>query len=606
MLATPLAFALLALAVPVVLAYLHRRRRDKRVVSSSILFRALQSRVTATRQAVARPRHWLSLVLMLAVLAALVTGLAEVRSEAEQPRTIIVVLDTSVSMGAHDEDEPSRLEEGIAKLAELVATLSPLDRVALITTGAETRVRVGLTTDHRRLLAAARVATPAGDSSGVTAALRIADAMCPKPESPEPARPKPESTKILIVSDGVGVGSAGDTRCDVEQLLVGTAGPNYGITALSVREADALGLAEVHLGITSAAGGSPRQLEVELSLDGELIDVVSLDVPAGGEVEKIHRLKLGEGDWLSARLRSQGTDHLAADDEARAPRHAGRRVSVLLVAPPQASFVGSALQVHPRVDLTQAATVADYEPAAGTKLDLAIVEGLEALSREQAAQLPAAHLVVMGLPPDELGFSGGRQVEQPAIIRWSFDDPLFRFVDLADVEIPRAWLLPPTESSLIDTGEGSLAARRQLGQKPLVYLGFAPAHSDLVLRVAFVNLVANLVEWAAPREPAPAGQGGSYVISAAESRIAPQELPDATEWEPPTIAQQAAGLGTWQLLLLAALGLAALEGVLPALGWALWRLLGRRPGGPVRTPRLPIPKVIPLEPGPASIPRSGG
>lgn len=34
--------------------------------------------------------------------------------------------------------------------------------------------------------------------------------------------------------------------------------------------------------------------------------------------------------------------------------------------------------------------------------------------------------------------------------------------------------------------------------RALIYFGFRPERSDLVLRVAFVNLIANLVEWASP------------------------------------------------------------------------------------------------------------
>src|SRR5690606_28454195 len=67
-LANPWALALLGLALPVVAAYLHRRRRTPLRVPSAILLRVIAGQTTPKSRAMAKPRHLLSLLLVLLAL----------------------------------------------------------------------------------------------------------------------------------------------------------------------------------------------------------------------------------------------------------------------------------------------------------------------------------------------------------------------------------------------------------------------------------------------------------------------------------------------------------------------------------------------------------
>ena len=553
--AQPLALLLAVLAVPLVLAYLHRRRRVCAKVSSTILFRAIAGEATPRRRALAHPRHLVSLLLMVLALLAGVHAIADIRPEGEHPRDFVVVLDTSTSMGVQLPGRATRLEEAVDRLAETLDRLGPDDRVALVTAGADTTVRVGLTRDRARILDTARAQQPAwcgvprdAESCAARAesALRIADSMCRRSSH----------GSILLLSDGVGL-TVPSTRCSVRHIPVGRSGPNVGITALAVREADALGLAEVHLQLT--ATGPAREVEVELRVDENVVDVLSLDVPADGQVERLHRLELPPGDLVTARLRRTEQDVLAADDVAATPRRAGQRVSVLLVAKPRRSFVAEALRLHPRVDLT---VIGPHDRPPELLPDLVVLE-----TTYGAGSLPPApRLAALGTAPEEVGLHERGRFAAPEIVRWSTDDPILRFVDLEGLTLPRARTVEATEGirSLVDSDEGSLAVTTREGEREVFYLGFAPAESDLVLRVGFVNLMANLVEWATPsgtHELSSNVDGAGPALPAIESRIDPPSRLEGTVSG--NLPARNAGWPLWQILVLVALTLVTIEWLLP-------------------------------------------
>lgn len=556
-LAQPWALALAALALPVVAAYFHQRRKTPLRVPSAMLFRVIAGQTTPRSRSMARPRHLLSLLLVLLALAGLVAALVDLRRDEEQPRNYIVVLDTSASMGAVAVgDDRSRLQEAVERLEDSVGRLGQQDRVALITAGERAVVRVGLSEDHGRVLEVARQQIPAGTSDGAPAALRIADAMCRANEH----------AAVVLLSDGVGV-SAPSTQCAIEHVPIGRIGPNVGISALSVREADALGLAEVYIAVTSDLE-QPKEIEVELLLDDQLAEVVPFDLPAAGEVKRLLRVPLPPGRRVTARLREVGTDVLAADDVAWAPRRLGNRVRALLVTDSRLSFTAEALGLHPRVDLS---LIGPNDQTPIEAFDLVVLEA------ERTAALPqTSYVVSLGVPATALGIVARQPpVDDPEIVRWSFDDPLFRFVSFDEVQVPRATVLEVGEgqTALIDSDQGPIALTGSSEGRQVVAFGFVPHESDFVLRVGFVNLMANLVEWAAPPRAEPSEDTEAFALPAIESHVDPPPQISGTargEFTGPVRSRMAA----WRLLAWLAMGLLALEWLLPAAAFAVGRVKG--------------------------------
>lgn len=516
--AQPLAWVLGVLAVPLVAAYFHRRKRRVKQVSSTVLYRAIAGQNTPTRTSLARPRHLLSLLLMLLALAGLVAALSDLRDDQNAPRDYVVVLDTSASMGATETGSTqTRLQEAVDALADGVGAMGPGDRVALLATGGKTRVLIGLTEDHAAVLELARAQQPAGANAATVQTLRIADAMAQGPRA-----------GVILLSDGVGV-SVPDLQRMPQLVAVGRPGDNLGINALTVREADALGLSEIYVSVSSNVS-EEREVEIALRVDDAIVDVLPLTVPASGQRDHLHRLHLPDGEQVVASLQDHGTDVLAADDVAVAPRRSGERVEVLLVATSRRSFTAEALRLHPRVDLT---TVGPFDaipsPTRAAAWDLVV---LEAVPRDEALP-PARHVLALGVEAEAVGLQSGTRVASPEILRWTFEHPLFRFVDLGAIDLPRATTVGPASdaTSLVDSEQGPLATLHRHQDAQVVYFGFAPQESDLVLRVGFVNLMANVVEWAAPEPSAaqPPATQGDTAEAAQNPAAAPRGVLPQTE-----------------------------------------------------------------------------
>ncbi|MCR9160334.1 MAG: vWA domain-containing protein [Nannocystaceae bacterium] len=546
--------ALGLVAVPIVAAYLHRQRRRRQEVSSALLFRVIAGENTPTKRALARPRHLFSLIAVLLAVLALIAAAADFQRETSKPRDWIIVLDTSASMGATVLGaDVSRLDEARDTLADALASMGPGDRVALVTAGAATAVQIGLTEDHGAVMDLAAGVTADGSSEALPRALAIADAMATG-----------DDAEIVLLTDGVGV-SIPSMRRAPQVHTVGSAGPNLGINALAVREADALGLAEVFLSVTSNVG-SDREVEVVLQVDDTVVDVLPLTVPSRSAAEHLHRVALPEGARIRATLQNHGDDVLSLDDVASTPRAEGERVGVVLVSRTRVSFTAEALRLHPRVDLR---VLGPFDVAPSETADLLILE-----ADYRAGPLPPARAVLaMGIDPTPLGVERGPSVPAPDIMRWSFDDPLFRFVDLESIELPRANTLRLNEGmrSMLDSEQGPLAVQFNRDGRDVVVFGFAPHDSDLVLRVGFVNLIANAVEWAAPQAPDDPGAEPPRVLPATESRIDPvRAIPGALQGD--FADRPATDSPLWRTLAWVALGLLLLEGLLPwsarALGWA--------------------------------------
>ncbi len=544
----PLAWGLLALLIPAFAAYLWQKRIEPRRVPSVLILRKIAVDREPPRRGLSRPRHLLSFALVAAAIVGGVLAVVDLRREDEQPNDLIIVLDTSASMASKDTGKATRLEKAVDQVRDLLASLHTGDRAALVTTGGENAVRVGLTEDYGSILDAAKTLTASGTSDLSSGAIELADGLCGSIAS---ERAGDDTGRIVLVSDGVGV-SIPKTRCPVEHLHVGSDdGTNVGISELSVREADGLGQQEVHLTLTASLLGK-RRVEVAILADKQVVDLATVDVPANGSAERLLRLTLPPGSAVSAEIRQREPDALALDDIAVVSRKEGGAVKTLLVTAAEKSFTAEALRLHPRVELTEVKNT--YAIPSGLTPDLVVLEAAP------TGAIPATtHLVAFGLAPDVAGLESGSaatKVDKPEITRWAYNDPLFRYVDFQGVRMPTSLVVKPgdTQRTLVESEQGAMALIEKQEGRDVVYVGFKPSESDLVLRVGFVNWIANLVEWSG--NAATVGEQ-SGVLSAAESAIMPIELAgkNVTERKPAKTLSQP----IWRLALYAALGLVVLE-----------------------------------------------
>ncbi len=474
----------LLLALPLIAAYLVRARVQRRTVSSLTIFRVLQEQVEVKRR-FAVPHGLLSLLLVLLALVALVGSLLE----PVPPRDVVVLLDQSTSMLAGDRQEQAR-----EHLEAVVESLGRRDRIGLV--------------DHR-----GRILLPLTEDHGAALELPLEPGGEPVPGATALARALGD--EVLLIGDG-GFGDG-----ELQHLLVGEAADNLGITAVAARRTDGLGGLEVQVQVLNA---TDEDAVVPLQIGPEL---EGLWVPAGQQTSKT---VVVDGEELLIRL--PGEDGAAYDDQVSVRVGELTQARVLLLTERPDGFLASALRVHPRVELF----VADSAES-GQGYDLVLLEGVEGPTD--------ARTVAFGVPAAHFGLEG-QAVKRPTLIRWAFDDPALRFVDLDDIKVLRGEQIQGGEP-LLETEQGALAVR--LGDDLIV--GFALEDSDLALRLGFVNLIANLVDHAAPPMDPTLIEG---TLSSQESRLMPVRLGPEPQLD--------TGWALWRLALAAALLLLLAEAAL--------------------------------------------
>jgi hypothetical protein len=493
--AHPWAIPLALLGAPVVLAYLHRLHQRRRTIASAILVRAIKDARPASQKSRSKLRHRLSLLMMLLAMLGALLALVGPRGSSQHGARVIVMLDRSASMGTL-EDGVTRLSRAVDAAKGLVERMGDDDEVALVTSGGEPAIEVAPTRHHADVLAAIDAVVrrgAQGSNRNDALAFSLADGLCRDTER----------TTIVIASDG-GV-TVPPTKCKLQALPVGRETQNAGITGLAVRAVDGMGTYDVHLEVAATA---PRHLEVTLTADGAIVDVIALDIGPGLEAERTVKESVDRGHLLVATI--PGGDSLPLDDRAEAPLASDGPVSVLLVTDHPNSLVAEALRVHPRVALDIAAPNA----LPTSTHDLIVLE-----SAATGELPPATHVVALGVPVGPLALGG--EATDHSIVRWDYDAPYFRYVDLRDLIILGAHVVTGGHS-IADTGSGPMIAMATWGTREVIATGFTVDQTDLTLRAAFPNLVANFVDWSAPNSKTEPPRG---VLSVAETQNAPRALP---------------------------------------------------------------------------------
>jgi Ca-activated chloride channel homolog len=191
---------LFLLAVPAAVAfYVSLERRRARRAANWSSPGLLPNMVSKTPGRV----RYIPAALFLTAMTLLLVGFArpEARfSEAKDGATIVLMVDTSGSMGANDV-KPTRLLAADAALTEFVKTLPSKYRAALITFSTNIAVKVTPTYDRKELIAGLPLTTVL-EGTAMGDALSQAVTVAKKAVGPSrPGAPHPPAT-IVLVSDG--------------------------------------------------------------------------------------------------------------------------------------------------------------------------------------------------------------------------------------------------------------------------------------------------------------------------------------------------------------------------------------------------------------------
>ncbi|HIE99586.1 MAG TPA: VWA domain-containing protein [Planctomycetes bacterium] len=505
---TPAAFLWALLAVPLVIFYILKIRM-RRIPVSTVMFWEQVFDEKQPRSIWQQLRHLLSLLLQLLFLMLLVSAVTDpfLENDIRQQRQFVVVVDTSASMQALSESGDTRLASAKSQIEQMIQSLKLRDEMALIVAGGRPRVVCGLTSHQRTLQNRLAEITPTDGPTGVIDAVEIGRRLLGSRKNGQ----------VVVVTDGC-FGAAAELAAS-DQIVwsnVGTSSSNVGITRYQVRRSLLDPIAyQILIEVGNFSDGA-IECGLDLSLNGDLLDVIPLKLAAGEIWTDVIEKTSVAGGVISADV--QWEDDLAADNTASSILPARRKIPVTLVTDGN-WFLQRVLEANDVVDLTLVSEVPQHLPP----------DGVLVLHRNTPQQLPAGNVfVVQPIAATKLWEVAGA-ISQPLVDKQDTSSDLMRHIRLDNVLMPEALkLIPKVDyTTLVESISGDpLYLQIPHANGNVLVLPVNLDQGDLPLRTAFPIMLTNALAWFA-------GGNGELIeaMAAGDTRIlsVPPHLQKAAE-----------------------------------------------------------------------------
>ena len=470
----PFAGWLAVLVVPITLFYFLKVRLRRQPVSTTMFWQQVFDE-RRTRAFWRRLRHLLSLFVNLLFLLLLVAAVMHPMFPSQlHPTKSVIVLDNSLSMNAVEPNGTSRLNAAKSEIRRLLSSLQHGHQVALLTAGGEPRVAVGLTDHLGTLRKKLDAIVPGAETTRLADAVKLAK--------------KISDTEIIVYTDG-GSDDLESLRKDDDVRLfpIGRRLENTAIVKFQPRRlhGDPLGyeilVAVVHFGATTV------ECRLEIDLDDTPVDVLPLTLEPNVPQALIVQGFTEKGGTLHGRLTVD--DGLAADNTASAPLEECKTQNILFYGDVD-FFLGNALQSQPNATVRVIRNLPATIPA-----DTVLV-----IHRTVPERLPKGNVLLVDPQNGCNLLRVSEYLEVPIVGKQAKEQPLLRFVRLANVLFPGARTLLPSKAdsaeyqfvSLIETPNGDpLYVKLTTPENRVVALSTELSRSELALRTAFPLMIAN-------------------------------------------------------------------------------------------------------------------
>ena len=473
----PAAFFLGALAAPIVALYLRRPRRREVTVPSLLLWRTVLSR-DPRRRFLGRLRNPLSLLLQLAILAALLFALA--RPQARRPfgrQSTVLIVDARARMQAH-----GVFPAAVRAAGEVVSQAGSEDETAVLAVEGAPIIVSPFSSDQKSLRHALAGITVSDAGGGMEAAIELGRRLLAS---------RPGAKRLVVISDREGGGG-------VEWIAVGRPADNVAFVALAQKAVPASPQTVEVFAKLQNFSPQAREIEFEFLLDGRPIDLQKLPVAAGSERDFTTVLPAGmeSNGLLTARL--TGRDALGVDDIARVVIGPARPIRVLLITADN-PFLEGALKADPGISL-EILRPESWNPALAGGFDAVIFDNW--LPQDASAEILATgNFLFFGRTPFDR--PGEPAAADP--IEMAAESPLIRNVDGLEPGPSRRLQMPDDPrvragEVMSCAGEPVALALERIGGTRSLALGFSAGGSRLPLRASFPIFVSNAVHWLAGRE----------------------------------------------------------------------------------------------------------
>lgn len=471
----------------------------------------------------------LRLVLLLAALACCIVAHADPRSRATPgAERLVVLVDTSASMGARSESGATVLDEAIRTVGERLAMVDASVDLRLVALG-----------EHAAVLDGMMARTPSGS-------LRAGGTL-PGNLAAVAQGASDERTAVWTLTDGQPV-QGSELPAAGALTLLGARRENWSIA--SVQWVDAWPAARLVLRV-ELASHADRPARLLLRAEGAIAPVDPVEVELAARQRRTIELVVDRqpaGGDLVVRAETEG-DALALDDAWRAtlPPLPAPRIGVLA----EDGDAGRSARLAARALAEELGGSVAENPEPGSPVAFTLVEG-------GVADLQAGAARIASFGTRAAGSAVPRVAAGVALADWRREDPLLRGVDLSELSVRTALLDALPAGDVLVTGQlpsGTivpLAVAVRGRAATSVHFAFRLADSNLALLPAFPQILRRAL-LAAQGEGV--GLRASDPVPTAESDLS--ALPGAQQRPLPPLRTPGRALAAW--FLLAALGLLAVR-----------------------------------------------
>ena len=486
----PAGLALGALLVPLVVLYILKIKRSRRVVASTWLW-AVAQRDLMAKSPFKRFVSQVPFFVQAAALLLLALSLARPATRGREMTGdhVAIILDVSASMSAEVDGQSTRLDQAKRAAKDILASLAPGSDALLLEAGRDARLVAPLDRDLVRLAAAVDRVTARDVEGDLGGAVALAV---------DRLRSLGGSRRVLVITDGnlARPAALAGAALPIEVITVGVPVDNAAIVRVDVRSGSdpARGREQVQgFLVVANYGKAPRPLYITMRQENASDVLASRrEVVQPGERKAVQLdFHPSPGDYRKGLVfEISPRDSMPVDDVAYAKVPAGDKLPVYLAG--ESPWIERAILADPMV-LLQKGSLAELASARVDLDTFVVIEGA------CPPAPPGGDLLIVNPPAGKCaGTTVGATVDRPELTSWDTADARLRFLTLDGVHVSKAHLLDPEGASqrLVNSRQGTLVSDISTSTRSGTLLGFDVGESDWPLKASFVLFVRNLLEQA--------------------------------------------------------------------------------------------------------------
>lgn len=472
----PAALGFAAFALPLIVLYMLRSRRQRVDVPSVLLWQRTEQSVTS---AVPWKRLEPSplLLLQLLVLGLLVFALARPFFSQDSllgPHTVLVI-DSSGSMAAAD-----RFDAALNRAEQISADVSDANLVSVVNAGPRSAIVASFLRTPESVRAALADIELTGGPSDLDGAIRLGRSLA------TPDRP----TNLVLLSDGTASPLATEPVVGAEHIRFGDTADNLSISGFSVDPSSG-GVVRAFVNVTNHTG-IEATVTVRMEVNGLPSGSFDLTVPALADAARTVPVDAGPGDVVEVR-RIGDPDGLAMDDVASLVVTGGSQRAVTITGK-GSPFLDVLVDITPGFEI-------------GEGGDVLIVDGGPLPEIDRPTWLIRPESPPPGVEFEELATNVRASFQAPG-------EPILDAVDLSSLAVAEAqvattfsWL------PIVRGGDVPLVLLGEVNGHRVAYFTFDITRSNLPVQVGFPIMGARILEWLG------GGSAGSTEVAVAGTPI---------------------------------------------------------------------------------------